>query len=107
MVKLFDFFGGRKYCLVIAEIAFAIYCIVTKTAVEASLLDFIKWITGLYFTANVGHGGVQLLVSKGQAVNPQATDLQAFITGLQSLANQLKTQAPAAPSAPAPTPPSS
>ncbi|MGZ6362411.1 MAG: hypothetical protein ACXWP0_12115, partial [Ktedonobacterales bacterium] len=46
--------GGRKFCLVVACLALAVTAIALDIQVPADLLDFIKWVVGLYMAGNVG-----------------------------------------------------
>lgn len=99
-----DSFGGRKFLLVLLCLAAVAWCTVHAVKVDKDQLDWLKWLIGMYFTANVSAGGVQWLTSKLQgmvaaAPTNSAADNQALIAALNDALTKLKTSTPVTPAA--------
>jgi hypothetical protein len=46
--------GGRKFALTVGLVACAIAAVAFDVKVDPMLLDFVKWIVGLFMAGNVG-----------------------------------------------------
>jgi hypothetical protein len=60
-------FGGRKYSIVIFVLLCAVAAVVTDATIDPPLLEFVKWVIGLYFAGNVGRAAVDKITTKGGA----------------------------------------
>jgi len=95
--------GGRKFLIVLMAFAGCTYVVLTETKVPDSVLEFLKWVIGMYFTANPVKSALDKIAiiksanpdltttqAAGQAVTAQITQLQAQ---LQALIDALKKPA--------------
>jgi hypothetical protein len=89
-MKWYEGAGGRKFILTLLVLIGVAVCIYSNTKPDKDLLDFLKWALGMYYGANVTAGAAQALISKGKADQPDATQLQALVTGLQTSIDQFK-----------------
>ncbi len=56
-------FGGRKFTIVLLILVGAFATTASGTKVDPALMDFLKWIVGLYFAGNVSKRAVDNLMA--------------------------------------------
>lgn len=87
-------FGGRKFALNAAVIAFIGYCTVLKIQIPAEHLDTIWKLVAVYCTANVGKDGIAWAIDKIKSIAAAKPESNAdTIAQLEQLLAGLKAEA--------------
>ena len=54
MIKIYDFFGGRKFFFALILLALAVTMVIIGRADFSDLSEFVMWVLGIYAVGNIG-----------------------------------------------------